>query len=108
MKQLFKKIFGPGKKKCKVDLKELVKDRKAQIIDVRSKGEFQGGHVRGSMNIPLDSLASNLSTLRKDKPVITCCASGMRSESAKSILKTHGFAEVHNGGGWRGLQEKIS
>ncbi len=97
-----------GQKTDKIDLKELVKNKGAQIIDVRSKGEFHSGHVRGSINIPLESLSGHLSKIRKDKPVITCCASGMRSESAKSILKTHGFAEVHNGGGWRGLQDKIS
>lgn len=91
----------------KVDLKELVKNG-AQIIDVRSKGEFQGGHIKGSVNIPLDSLTQNLSKLKKDKPIITCCASGMRSASAKSILKSKGFTDVHNGGGWSGLQYKIS
>jgi len=108
MKQLLKKIFGSGQKTEKTDLRELVKTRGAQIIDVRSKGEFQGGHVRGSMNIPLESLAHSLNKIKKDKPVITCCASGMRSESARSILKTHGFVDVHNGGGWIGLQNKIS
>jgi len=48
-----------------------------------------------------------LSKLKKDKPIITCCASGMRSASAKSILKSNGFTEVHNGGGWSSLQNKI-
>ena len=90
----------------KVDLKELMK-KGAQIIDVRTKDEFQGGHIRGSVNIPLQNLNGNLSKIKKDKPVITCCASGMRSASAKSILKSNGFTEVHNGGGWMSLQNKI-
>ncbi len=79
----------------------------AQIIDVRTPGEYQGGHIHGSVNIPLDILHRNLSKIKKDRPVITCCASGMRSLSAKSILASNGFTEVYNGGGWASLQQKI-
>ncbi len=93
--------FGP-----KADLSALTKNG-AQIIDVRTKEEYQQGHIKGSLNIPLQNLQNNLSKINKDKPVITCCASGMRSASAKSILKSNGFTEVHNGGGWRRLQTKI-
>lgn len=103
MIQLLKNIFGIGPK---VDLKELMKNG-AQIIDVRTRDEFQGGHIRGSVNIPLQNLSSNLSKIKKGKPVITCCASGMRSASAKSILKSNGFTEVYNGGGWMSLQNRI-
>lgn len=93
--------FGPA-----TDYRELLKNG-AQIIDVRTKGEFQSGHIKGAINIPLQSLESNLNKIKKDKPVITCCASGMRSASAKGILKSNGFQEVHNGGGWMGLEGKI-
>jgi rhodanese-related sulfurtransferase len=79
----------------------------ATIIDVRTKGEFASGHISGSVNIPLQNLQNNLSKINKDKPVITCCASGMRSASAKNILKANGFTEVHNGGGWMSLKNKI-
>lgn len=96
------KIFGGGPK---VDLKDLVKQG-ATIVDVRTPAEFQGGHIKGSINIPLQSLDKNLAKLKKDKPIITCCASGMRSSSAKSILKSKGF-DVHNGGGWTTLQGKL-
>lgn len=101
---MLKNLFGLGPK---VDYKELIKNG-AQIVDVRTKGEYQGGHLKNSINIPLDALSSNISKLKKDKPVITCCASGMRSASAKSMLKSNGFTEVHNGGGWTSLQNKIS
>lgn len=94
--------FGPA-----VDYKELMKEG-AIIVDVRTKGEYAGGHIKGSLNIPVDSLASNLGKLKdKDKPVITCCASGMRSASAKGILKSKGYTNVHNGGPWSSLQSKI-
>jgi phage shock protein E len=88
------------------DLSEILKSG-AQIIDVRSKGEFQSGHIKGSVNIPLHNLHNQITKIKKNKPIITCCASGMRSGSAKSILKSYGFAEVYNGGGWNSLQNKI-
>lgn len=99
-----KNLFGLGPK---VDYAELVKQG-AIILDVRSKGEYQGGHIKGSINIPVDTLSKNLNTMKKDKPIITCCASGMRSASAKNILKSNGFTEVYNGGGWMSLQNKIN
>jgi phage shock protein E len=104
MVQFLKKLFGSAPQ---ADLKELVKNG-AQIVDVRTKAEYQGGHLKGSLNIPLQNLQAGISKLKKDKPVITCCASGMRSASAKSILKSQGFTEVHNGGAWNSLKNKIS
>ncbi|MCF8255628.1 MAG: rhodanese-like domain-containing protein [Bacteroidia bacterium] len=95
--------FGPS-----VDLAELVKNG-AVIVDVRSKGEYAGGHIRGSVNIPLDTLGNHIKKLKdKNKPIITCCASGMRSASAKGMLKSNGIDDVHNGGGWMSLQNKIN
>ena len=104
MLNAIKQLFGFGPK---VDLAELVKQG-AIILDVRSKGEFTGGHIKGSINIAVDVLSSNLSKLKdKEKPIITCCASGMRSASAKSILKANGYTNVHNGGSWMSLRNKI-
>lgn len=104
MLQQLKNIFGFGPK---VNWKELVQNG-AQIIDVRTQAEFQGGHIRGSVNIPLPHISNSLSKIKKNKPVITCCASGMRSASAKGILESNGFTEVYNGGGWMSLQNKIN
>lgn len=104
MIQFLKKLLGIGPG---VNFKDLVAGG-AQIIDVRTKSEFQSGHIKGSVNIPLQSLSGSLSKIKKDKPVITCCASGMRSASARSVLKSNGFAEVYNGGGWSSLNSKIS
>ena len=100
-----KNLFGLGPK---VNYADLVKQG-AIILDVRSKGEYAGGHIKGSLNIPVDTLSNTLSKLKdKNQPIITCCASGMRSASAKSILKSNGFTKVYNGGGWSSLQNKIS
>ena len=99
-----KKILGIGKK---VDYAQLLQEG-AIILDVRSKGEFEGGHIKGALNIPLDQLRNNFSKLKdKNKPIITCCVSGMRSASAKSILISSGYSSVFNGGGWSSLQNKL-
>lgn len=103
MLEQIKSLLGLGPK---VDYKELVKGG-AIIVDVRTKGEFQSGSIKGSLNIPVQNLQNNLGRLNKDKTIITCCASGMRSGSAKRILKSSGFKEVHNGGGWMSLEYKI-
>lgn len=94
--------FGPS-----VDYAALVKQG-AVVLDVRTKGEYSGGHIKGSVNISVDQLAGNLQRLPdKQKPIITCCASGMRSASAKSILKSRGYTQVYDGGNWSGLINKI-
>ena len=98
---LLTNLFGKS-----VDYSALVRAG-AVIIDVRSPGEFAGGHIKGSKNIPLQELPKKLNSLPKDKVIITCCASGMRSASAKNTLNSNGFKEVHNGGGWMRLKEKI-
>ena len=88
-----------GRQEEKKDLKSLVAEG-ALIIDVRTPGEFNTGHVVGSKNIPLDALAVQISDLKKlDVTIITCCASGMRSGVAASQLKSVGI-EAINGGSW--------
>jgi phage shock protein E len=101
MIQFLKNLFGLG---GRIDLGELIANG-ATVVDVRTVGEYQGGHFAQSINIPLNTLPNNLSKMDKNKPVITCCASGMRSASAKSILKSYGFTEVHNGGSWTNLKK---
>ena len=97
-------MFGLG---AKTDYSELIKQG-AIILDVRSKGEFSGGNIKNSINIPLDQLSNNLSKLKdKDKCIICCCASGMRSGLAKRILESKGYKAVFNGGGWNSLQNKL-
>lgn len=83
------------------------KEKGAIVIDVRSQGEFAGGHIKGAKNIPLNEIGSKINDIKKlNKPVIACCASGMRSSQATSILKQNGI-EVINGGGWQNLQNKL-
>ncbi len=104
MLEAIKKIFGMGPKP---NYSELVKNG-ALIIDVRSPDEFAQGHVKGAKNIPLERLTGQLQNLKdKDQPIITCCASGMRSASAKGVLKSNGYTQIYNGGGWQKLDSRL-
>lgn len=79
----------------------------AIIIDVRTSGEYRDGHIKGSKNIPLDQIDTQISAIQKlNKPVIVCCRSGMRSAQAASILKSNSI-EVINGGGWQNLERQL-
>ena len=81
--------------------------RGAIIIDVRTKNEYANGAINGSKNIPLQIISSKIKDIKKlNKPVITCCVSGMRSANAASILKQNDI-EAINGGGWISLRSKI-
>ena len=89
---------------------EKIKDfqaRGAVIIDVRTRGEFQQGAIRGSKNIPLQNINTQIAAIKKlNKPIIVCCASGMRSGSATTMLKSQGV-DIINGGGMGSLQRKL-
>lgn len=105
MFEFIKKIVGI---KPSADFALLVQEG-AVILDVRTKGEYSGGHIQGSINIPLDQLTNSLGKLKnKNAVIITCCASGMRSASAKGILSSRGYANVYNGGSWMSLNRKIN
>ena len=91
----------------RIDFSKMVEEG-AIILDVRSKSEYENGHIPDSLNIPVDQLEHNLNKLKdKNKAIITCCASGMRSAAAKNILKSNGYSMVYDGGGWKGLNQKI-
>ncbi len=70
------------------------------IVDVRTPSEFMGGHVAGSLNIPLQEIPSRLNEIRSmQPPLILCCASGNRSGQAAIYLESQGL-ECENGGAW--------
>lgn len=69
------------------------------VIDVRTPAEFMGGHVAGSINIPLNELPHRMEELKDKNNLVLCCASGARSEQAARLLKSNGIA-CENGGPW--------
>ena len=99
---IFDFIFGNKKEQ----IQEFV-DKGAIILDVRTKGEWDNGHIKNAKHVPLDQLRNQLPKIKKmNKPVITCCASGARSGQAAQILKSNNI-EAINGGGWSSLQRKL-
>lgn len=93
---LIRKIFGLGPK---VDHHELIING-AILIDVRTPGEYSNGKPKKSKNIPLDKIGEKIEKIKKlNKPVVLCCASGMRSGRAATMLKNRGI-EAYNGGAW--------
>ncbi len=86
-------LFGCS---AKQDLTEIINEG-AFLVDVRSPSEFSQNHVRGSVNIPLDRIPSQLTKFKNKKHIIVFCRSGNRSSQAKSYLEQNGFANVVNG-----------
>jgi len=75
--------------------------RGAIVIDVRTPQEFDQGKVPESINIPVDRIAANADRIiNMKRPVVFCCASGMRSANALNIMKGKGLKEGYNGGSW--------
>ena len=99
---ILKKIFGIKT----TDYNQLMKDG-VIVIDVRTPGEFNSGHINGSTNVPLDKIRSKKKIGNLKKSIIFCCASGMRSGQATSIAKSKGIV-AYNGGGWSSLNRKLN
>jgi rhodanese-related sulfurtransferase len=81
------------------NIEKLIKSGKATIVDVRSPSEFMGGHVVGSINIPLQEIPKRLAEFKKMENIVLCCASGNRSGQADMYLKQNGIV-CENGGSW--------
>ena len=93
----FLSIFFGGQSTS--NLKSII-DEGAYLVDVRTPSEFADGHVKGSVNIPLDTIANNLQKFSNKKNIIVFCRSGNRSGQAKVILENNGIKNVTNGGAW--------
>jgi len=93
-----------GSKKRQVD--EFLENG-AVILDVRSQREWDAGHIENAIHIPLDQLNNRVDEVKKlNKPVVTCCASGVRSAKAAKFLNLNNI-EATNGGGWVSLNGKL-
>jgi phage shock protein E len=99
MFSFIKKLFGAPSE----DLSALLASG-AVVVDVRTKGEFASGHVKGSKNIPLDEIQSHAGKLKKHPHIILCCRSGGRSSMAMRLLQSKGFNNVTNGGSWQNVK----
>jgi rhodanese-related sulfurtransferase len=86
-----------------VDYAALLKQG-ALILDVRSPAEYKQGHIKGSINAPLNELSKHISKL-KETAVILLCIRNAKCIS-KGVLKSNGFTQVYNGGGWVAYKTK--
>jgi rhodanese-related sulfurtransferase len=98
-------LFGMGAADT-TDLSEIIKDG-AVLVDVRTPLEFQGGSVKGAINIPLDEIKNHITKLKNKKAIVVFCRSGARSAQAKAILERNGVTNVYNGGPWTRVNQLI-
>ncbi|OYU97473.1 MAG: sulfurtransferase [Bacteroidetes bacterium B1(2017)] len=88
------------------NLGKLMETGEVTVIDVRTPGEFMGGHVAGSKNIPLNEIPDYVEDFKKHKNIIFCCASGGRSMQATMFMQERGVT-CQNGGPWVVVNSKL-
>lgn len=94
-------LFKSTTKISASEAQDLIKNRQAVLIDVRTPQEYRQGHVEKSVNIPLQDLASRISSKYPDKNahIIVMCHSGARSKEAYFTLTNLGYTQVSDLGG---------
>lgn len=81
---------------------------KGTVVDVRTRAEYSGGHVIGSVNIPLQEITNHIEEIKAmEQPIIFCCASGVRSGQATQYFMSHGV-NCENGGSWLDVNYQMS
>jgi phage shock protein E len=89
-------FLGPrGPRISGAEARRLVKEG-AQLVDVRTSGEFASGHIEGALNIPVQDLEARSSELARGRALVVYCRSGQRSGMAARRLKRAGFDQVHD------------
>ena len=78
-----------------INIESLVKNKEF-LLDVREEYEYQEGHVKGAVNLPLREILEKKDSLPKNKDIYVYCRSGHRSADAVNFLKSLGFEKVHN------------
>lgn len=66
------------------------------IVDVRTVGEYEDGHIEGAINIPIDEFPTRLDELSKDDELLVYCRTGNRSSSAVTILLDSGYTKIYH------------
>ena len=95
-------IFGAKKRQVETYLQN-----DAVILDVRTQREWKAGHIKNAVHIPLDELRNRVEEVKKlNKPIITCCESGVRSAKAAKFLNLNNIDAIH-GGGWVKVKSKL-
>jgi rhodanese-related sulfurtransferase len=100
-------LFG-GSADKDADIPALIKGG-ALVVDVRSAGEFSGGHIEGAICIPHNVIAGKIAQHEEDKgkSIIVYCHSGARSAAAKRSLDRDGYTSVINGGSFHHMRKLL-
>lgn len=100
LKSKILKRFFRGMEEYDITMEELLDKQLsgAEIVDVRSKQEYDEGHIDDAINIPEYQINSDVSNIlkSKDKPIILYCSSGSRSKTAYKKLKKLGYSNLYN------------
>ena len=100
-------LFGMFSNKEATNKIEEYLKKGAIILDVRTLQEWNEGHINGSEHIVLNSIPDHIEHIKGfQKPVITVCKSGGRSQSATDFLSEHGI-DVINGGPWQNVAKLL-
>ena len=101
----WKQFFSSSHKEALNQMKTMVADPKTHIIDVREVGEFNNGHFKGAINIPLSQITGNIHKIKAmGGNKILYCRSGNRSGQAIKMLQAKGVTDLYNGGGLSDLK----
>ncbi len=74
------------------------------IVDVRTPAEFNNGHYKDAINIPLADIENSFAMFGdRNRLIVVYCRTGNRSGKAKAILEKHGYKNVINGGGLKDM-----
>lgn len=100
MRSKLLKRFFRGMEDYDITMEELLakKELGAEIVDVRSKQEYEEGHIDDAINIPEYQINVNITNIlkSKDKPIVLYCSSGSRSKTAYKKLKKLGYSNLYN------------
>lgn len=88
---------------------EMMKEQKVIILDVRTKLEYETGHIEGAINVPVESIDENFSKLFPDKTAyyLVYCRSGNRSETASKKLAMYGYQNIYDFGSIKNWKEPL-
>ena len=104
------KMFSGSREIGTLEATRLMNSGNALVLDIRDTGEFNGGRIPKSKNIPLSEIGKRVDEISKfkDKPVIVTCRTNNRANSAARVLKQHGFADVYQLAGGFGAWRQAS
>ena len=89
------------------EISQIIQDKKITIIDVRTKEEYESGHIKGAINIP-DTEIENEVNYDKDKAIAVYCRTGVRSSEAAKTLEKMGYTKIYDLGGITNMNVELT